>query len=53
MRWKESEAEVEVGGGKDGEGFDEDVRGGLVACEVWVELVSEGLHLLAQSTLLL
>lgn len=34
------EAEGEVRGGEDGEGFDEDVGDGFVAGEVWVELVS-------------
>ena len=33
------EAEAEVRGGEDGEGFDEDVGCCFVAGEVWVELV--------------
>ena len=32
--------EGEVGGGEDGEGFDEDVGGGFIAGEMGVELVS-------------
>lgn len=40
MRGQEVEAEGEVGGGEDGEGFDEDVGDGFVAGEVGVELVS-------------
>ena len=40
MRWEEVEAEGEVGGGEDGEGFDEDVGGCFIAGEVGVELVS-------------
>lgn len=39
---EEVQAEGEVGGGEDGEGFDEDVGGGLVDEEVRVELVSVG-----------
>lgn len=39
---EEVETEGEVGGGDDGEGFDEDVGGGLVDEEVRVELVSVG-----------
>lgn len=35
------QAEGEVGGGEDGEGFDEDVGDGFVAGEVGVELVSD------------
>ena len=42
VRGEEVQAEGEVGGGEDGEGFDEDVGYGLVAGEVWVELVSVG-----------
>lgn len=38
--WKEREAEREVGRGEDCEGLDEDVVDGLVAGEVWIELVS-------------
>ena len=34
------QAEGEVGGGEDGEGFDEDVGCWFVAREMWVELVS-------------
>jgi len=37
---EEVEAEGEVGGGEDGEGFDEDGGHGLFAGEVGVELVS-------------
>lgn len=40
MRGQEVEAEGEVGGGEDGEGFDEDVGDGFVAGEMRVELVS-------------
>lgn len=40
MGWEEGEAEAEVGRGKDGEGFDEDVGRGLIAGEVGVELVA-------------
>lgn len=41
--WGEKvEAETEVGGREDGEGFDENVGGGFVAGEVWVELVAVG-----------
>lgn len=40
MRGQEVEAEGEVRGGEDGEGFDEDVGDGFVAGEVRVELVS-------------
>ncbi len=42
VRGEEVQAEGEVGGGEDGEGFDEDVGGGLVDEEVRVELVSVG-----------
>lgn len=42
MGREEVEAEGEVGGGEDGEGFDEDVGDGFVAGEVRVELVSVG-----------
>lgn len=42
MRGEEVQAEGEVRGGEDGEGFDEDVGDGLVAREVRVELVSGG-----------
>jgi hypothetical protein len=38
--WEEGEAEGEVGAGENGEGLDEDVGDGLVAGEVWVELVA-------------
>lgn len=41
MAWKEGETEGEVWAGEDGEGLDEDVGHGLIAGEVWVELVSE------------
>jgi hypothetical protein len=41
MCWEEVQAEGEVWGGEDGEGLDEDIGDGLVAGEVWVELVSE------------
>jgi hypothetical protein len=37
---QQGEAEGEVGAGEDGEGLDEDVRDGLVAGEVGVELVA-------------
>jgi hypothetical protein len=37
---EEGEAECKVRAGEDGEGLDEDVGDGLVAGEVWVELVS-------------
>jgi len=37
---EEGEAQAEVGRGKDGEGFDEDVGDGFVAGEVRVELVA-------------
>ena len=40
VSWEEGEAEAEVGGGEDGEGFDEDIGGRFVAREVGVELVS-------------
>lgn len=40
VRRKEVQAEREVGGGEDGEGFDEDVGDGFVAGEVGVELVA-------------
>lgn len=40
MRGEEVQAEGEVGGGEDGEGFDEDVGCGLVDEEVGVELVA-------------
>lgn len=40
MRGQEVEAEGEVGGGEDSEGFDEDVGDGFVAGEMRVELVS-------------
>lgn len=42
MRREEVEAEGEVRGGEDGEGFDEDVGDGFVAREVRVELVAVG-----------
>ena len=42
MGGEEVQAEGEVRGGEDGEGFDEDVGDGLVAREVRVELVSGG-----------
>jgi hypothetical protein len=38
--WEEREAKGEVGAGEDGEGLDKDVGDGLVAGEVWVELVA-------------
>lgn len=40
VRGQEVQAEGEVWGGEDGEGFDEDVGDGFVAGEVRVELVS-------------
>ena len=40
MRGVQAELEGEVGGGEDGEGFDEDVGDGFVAGEVGVELVA-------------
>jgi hypothetical protein len=40
MWWEERKAEREVGAGEDGEGLDENVGDGLVAGEVWVELVA-------------
>ena len=40
MWWEEVQAEGEVGGGEDGEGFGEDVCDGFVAGEGGVELVS-------------
>lgn len=39
---EEVEAEGEVGGGKDSEGFDEDGGYGVVAREMGIELVSVG-----------
>ncbi len=40
VRGEQVQAEGKVGGGEDGEGFDEDVGDGFVAREVRVELVS-------------
>jgi hypothetical protein len=37
--WEKGEAQGEVGAGEDGEGLNEDVGDGLVAGQVWVELV--------------
>jgi hypothetical protein len=42
--WKEVKAEREVGGWEDGKSLDEDVGGGLIAGEVWVELVTVSLR---------
>lgn len=44
VRGKQVEAEAEVGGREHGEGFDEDICGGFVASEMWVELVAVGIH---------
>lgn len=41
VRREESETQAEVGGGEDGERFDQDVGDGLFAAEVGVELVAE------------
>lgn len=43
MAREQGKAEREVGGGEDGEGFDEDVGDGLIAGEVRVELVPDAL----------
>lgn len=34
------QAETEIGRGKDGKGFDEDVGGGFIASEVRIELIA-------------
>lgn len=47
--WEEVEAQREVGGGEDGQGFDEGVGDGFVAGEVGVELVAK-LSVLAGSS---
>lgn len=44
MWWEEGESKREVGAWEDSEGLDEDVGNGLVAGEMWVELVAVALR---------